>query len=217
MFLRGRPQEQTMWAQFCPKSLNFGKGYKVISFYVDSEALLSRCYVLRKDGWEDRGQLYQRMISKKKIEAIRRYLLDQKRVFINNIIVTLPSDTKLLILNNNTQDISKLMKTAPVKIQLPSEYNSVGLIDGQHRVFSYYEGGAHEEAIEKLRRQQNLLVTGIIYPPSVAAQDKTKFEATLFLEINSTQTNAKSDLKQAIGLLLHPFSAELSLNKLSIS
>lgn len=187
---------------------NFGKGYKVISFYVDPDALLRRCYVLRKDGWEDRGQLYQRMISKKKIEAIRRYLLDQKRVFINNIIVTLPSDTKLLDSKGNTQDISKLLKTAPVKIQLPSNYNSIGLIDGQHRVFSYYEGGAHEADIEKLRRQQNLLVTGIIYPPSITALDKTKFEATLFLEINSTQTNAKSDLKQAIGLLLHPFSAE---------
>ncbi len=187
---------------------NFGKGYKVISFYVDPDALLRRCYVLRKDGWEDKGQLYQRMISRKKVEAIRKYLLDQKRVFINNIIVTLPSDTKLLDSTNNTQDISKLMKTAPVRIQLPSDFNSIGLIDGQHRVFSYYEGGTHEVDIEKLRRQQNLLVTGIIYPPSVTALDKTKFEATLFLEINSTQTNAKSDLKQAIGLLLHPFSAE---------
>ena len=52
----------------------------------------------------------------------------------------------------------------------------------------------------------NLLVTGIIYPPAIKAEDKTKFEATLFLEINATQTNAKSDLKQAISLLLDPFS-----------
>jgi DGQHR domain-containing protein len=187
---------------------NFGKGYKVISMYVDPEALLSTCYVLRKDGWEDRGQLYQRMISKRKIEAIRKYLISQKRVFINNIIVTLPSNTKLLDDNGNTQDISKLQKTAPVKIQLPSDYNSIGLIDGQHRVFSYYEGGLNEEQIGKLRKQQNLLVTGIVYPPGLTALKKTKFEATLFLEINSTQTNAKSDLKQAIGLLLHPFSSE---------
>ena len=82
--------------------------------YVDPEALLSTCYVLRKDGWEDRGQLYQRMISKRKIEAIRKYLLAQKRVFINNIIVTLPSDTKLIDDSGNTQDISKLQKTAPI-------------------------------------------------------------------------------------------------------
>jgi DGQHR domain-containing protein len=187
---------------------NFGKGYKLISFYVDPEALLKRCYVLRRDRWEDKGNLYQRMISKSKIESIRRYLLQNKRVFINNIIVTLPSATKLLDASGNTQDPSKILKTAPVRIQLPSDYNSVGLIDGQHRVFSYYEGGMNEDEIRKLRTQQNLLVTGIIYPQGTNNLDKIKFEATLFLEINSTQTNAKSDLKQAIGVLLTPFAPE---------
>ena len=53
-----------------------------------------------------------------------------------------------------------------------------------------------------------MLVTGIIYPSSITATSKTKFEATLFLEINANQTNAKSELKQAIGLLLRPFSQE---------
>lgn len=42
----------------------------------------------------------------------------------------------------------------------------------------------------------------------MSKQDRIKFEAKLFLEINATQTNAKSDLKQAIGLLLNPFSPE---------
>lgn len=187
---------------------NFGKGYKVISFYVDPDALLNRCYVLRKDGWEEKGQLYQRMIVRSKIESIRRYLLQQGRVFINNIIVTLPDKTKLLGADNIPLDVSKVLKTTSVKIQLPMGYNSVGLIDGQHRVFSYYEGGAHEDKISKLRTQQNLLVTGIIFPSHVSVLDRAKFEATLFLEINSTQTSARSDLKQVIGLLLRPFSNE---------
>lgn len=42
----------------------------------------------------------------------------------------------------------------------------------------------------------------------MSARDKEKFEARLFLEINSTQTNAKAQLKQAIGLVLDPFSSE---------
>jgi len=146
------------------------------------------------------------MIGKTKIESIRRYLRSKKRVFINNIIVTLPSNTRLINSEGNTFDPRSVKKTEPVEIQLPSEYNSVGLIDGQHRVFSYYEGGNHESDFATLRQQQNLLVTGIIYPPSIKPEDKTKFEATLFLEINATQTNAKSDLKQAISLLLDPFS-----------
>jgi DGQHR domain-containing protein len=185
---------------------HFPRGYKVVSFYVDPAALLERCYVLRKDGWDEKGGLYQRMIGKKKIEAIRKYLLSKKRVFINNIIVTLPSNTKLIDSEGHTFNPTGITKTEPVEIQLPSEYNSIGLIDGQHRVFSYYEGGSHEKQFAVLRKQQNLLVTGVIYPATIRVEDKTKFEATLFLEINATQTNAKSDLKQAISLLLEPYS-----------
>ncbi len=185
---------------------HFPPGYKVVSFYVAPEALLQRCYVLRKDGWGDESGLYQRMISRTKVEAIRKYLLGKKRVFINNIIVTLPSGTQLTRDNGTTVDPSKITDTEPGNIQLPFEYNSIGLIDGQHRVFSYYEGGKDEEAIALLRLQQNLLVTGVIYPSHMSKADQSKFEATLFLEINATQTNARSDLKQAIGVLLQPFS-----------
>ena len=120
----------------------------------------------------------------------------------------MPSDTKLLDAGGSPLNMALVSNTAPARIQLPSVYNSIGLIDGQHRVFSYYEGGSSEAEIRTLRKQQNLLVTGIVYPPSISATDKTKFEAKLFLEINSTQTNARSDLKQAIELLLRPFSAE---------
>jgi hypothetical protein len=68
---------------------HFPPGFKVVSFYVAPAVLLERCYVLRKDGWGDEDGLYQRMISRAKVEAIRKYLLSEKRVFINNIIVTL--------------------------------------------------------------------------------------------------------------------------------
>ena len=187
---------------------NFPKGYKVVSFYVDPESLLERSYVLRNDGWRDEIGLYQRMISKAKINAIRKYLNIEGRVFINNIIVTLPSTTKLLDSKRNTVDPVKLKRTEPGTIEIPKGYNYIGLIDGQHRVFAYHEGGVYEDNISKMRKRQNLLVTGIIYPPGVKPIDKTKFEANLFLEINSTQTNAKSDLKQTIGLMLKPFSSE---------
>jgi DGQHR domain-containing protein len=187
---------------------HFPDGYKVVSFYVDPAALLERCYVLRKDGWSDDAGLYQRMISHKKIESIRKYLLGKKRVFINNIIVTLPNSTQLTDDNGKTLDPAKIHQTEPGNILLPYEYNSIGLIDGQHRVYSYYEGGRDEAKISILRVQQNLLVTGVIYPQNISRAERSKFEATLFLEINATQTNAKSDLKQAIGVLLQPFSQD---------
>lgn len=195
---------------------NFDKGYKVVSFYIKPSSLLKRSYVLRRDGWRDEGGLYQRMISSTKINAIRKYLNVEERVFINNIIVTLPSTTKIVDDQGNTVDHTKITKTEPVTIQIPNGFNVVGIIDGQHRVYAYHQGGDFEEKIARLREKQNLLVTGIIYPDKVKEIDKTKFEANLFLEINSTQTNAKSDLKQAIGLLLRPFSSD-SIAKATIN
>lgn len=186
----------------------FPEGYKVVSFYIQPSALLSRAYVLRRDGWRDRAGLYQRMILRAKLDSIRKYLVDQKRVFVNNIIVTLPSGTKILDANENTINTTAIHTTQPAVISIPSEFNSVGIIDGQHRVFSYYEGGANENVIGALRSQQNLLVTGIIYPDNVSDPEKTRFEAGLFLEINSTQSNAKSELKQAINQLIRPFLAD---------
>ena len=189
-------------------SSNFDRGFKVVSFYIDPSALLRRAYVLRKDGWRDSYSMYQRMISKTKITSIRNYLKENKRVFVNNIIVTLPEDTKIVDNKNNTVDPGNISKTQPVTIMLPQKVNSIGLIDGQHRTYSYFESTTDDSEIEKLRNKQNLLVTGIIYLEGIKNVEKEKFEARLFLEINSNQTNAKSDLKQAIGLVLNPFSAE---------
>lgn len=187
---------------------NFGAGFKVVSFYVNPEGILQRGYVLRRQGWRSGATVYQRMISRKKIEAVRRYLLDQTRVFINNIIVTLPDDTKLLDPDGNTINTAIIKDTQPGVIQLPNTHNSVGIIDGQHRVFSYYEGGAKDEVIGGLRKLQNLLVTGVMFPPGMPDEEKLKFEAKLFLEINSNQTNAKSDLKQDLAIILQPFAPE---------
>jgi hypothetical protein len=133
-------------------------------------------------------------------------------VFVNNIVVTLPDSTKVLDPKGDTVAAGKLKKTSPACIQIPREFNSVGIIDGQHRILSYHEGGKFEDEIAILRERQNLLATGIIYPSGVTAEAKAQFEAQLFLEINSTQTTAKSYLKQAIALLLTPFS-EISIAK----
>lgn len=91
-----------------------------------------------------------------------------------------------------TVDASILNSTAPVTIKLPDKPNSIGIIDGQHRVFAYHESKDDDADIAALRIQQNLLITGIIYPEGISDLEREKFEAKLFLEINSTQTNAKS-------------------------
>jgi len=186
---------------------DFKEGYKIVSFYIDAKSLISRAYVLRKEGWKDHDGLYQRMLLKSKIDSMRSYLFNEERVFINNIIVTLPEDQiKLFDTDGNLVKPEDFKDKAPVKIQIKEGFNIIGLVDGQHRVYAYHEGkDKYTEKVTELRNKQNLLATGIIYPESESEPERLKFEAKLFLEINANQASARSELKNAIKLLLDPF------------
>lgn len=186
----------------------FPSGYKVVTFYVDPDTLMSLSYVLRKDGWLDGDGLYQRMISKSKIRSMRQYLAQDERVFINNVIVSLPPTTKVLDPQSKRQlDYSNITKTTPITVEIPIRFNSIGVIDGQHRVFSYHEGDdAYEKQIAPKRKKQQLLVTGVVYPEILSDEDQRGFEAQLFLEINDKQTRTRADLRQAIEAIVNPFS-----------
>lgn len=183
----------------------FPKGYKVVSFYADAGSLLQRAFVLRRDGWRGSFEAYQRMLLPSKLESIRGKLRSNQQVAINNIIATLPPDVKPMK-GGSTVDVSTLTKTAPVEITLPARANSIGLVDGQHRLYSYYRMREDDPTIAKLRDQQNLLVTGIIYPDGIPEGEKERFEASLFLSINSNQTSAAPGLRQEIEVLLDPYS-----------
>lgn len=202
----------------------YQKGFKVVSFYADPETLLEMSYVLRKDSWRDDEGLYQRILIKSKISKMRQYLTSQKRVFVNNVIVTLPNEA---IINDpqtgKNVDNSQLTVVSPVRVSIPLKANMIGLVDGQHRVFCYHEAPNDSLDIEiaKQRVRQNLLVTGLIFPNSWSEKARREFEAKLFLEINDTQARAKSVLKQSIEVILNPYStlaiAKEVTNKLSKS
>jgi DGQHR domain-containing protein len=185
----------------------FPKGYKVVSFLIEPSRLLEQSYVLRKDSWRDKDCLYQRLLTKNKINSMRTYLTEENRVFINNIIVTLPTNTEIFDKNGLQVKVSKIDQMQVVKIQLNRELNSIGIVDGQHRVFTYHEGLDNaDKIISVLREKQHLLLTGIIYPENITESERIKFEAKLFLEINDKQKRAKGDLKQAIETIVNPFS-----------
>lgn len=197
---------------------SFKDGYKIVSFYIDAESLLRRAYVLRQSSWrniEDVGH-YQRMLTPAKITKMRRYLTDRNRVFINNIISSIAikkiklydDNKKQLLLDGNGQFVDgNSGEVTPASIEINDESNIIGIIDGQHRIFAYHEGDdQYEERIKKIRKDQNLLVTGILFPSNESDQNRLKFEANLFLEINTNQENVKSTLTQEIEAMLSPFS-----------
>ena len=194
--------------------------FKLVSFYVDPKTLLETSYVLRKDSWEDKDSLYQRMLIRSKLAGMRRYLAEERRVYINNVIVSLDSQVAFKDHAGANIPFSQLRGAQQIKVSIPRKYNSIGLIDGQHRVFSYYEGDDEfEPAISDLRSKQQLLVTGIVFPSALSELERHKFEARLFLEINDKQSRARGDLKQAIETIVSPYTstaiAKLVISKMS--
>ncbi|MBN1585309.1 DGQHR domain-containing protein [Candidatus Uhrbacteria bacterium] len=198
----------------------FPADYKLVSFLIDPETLLKQCYVLRKDGWQDKDCVYQRILVSGKISNMRKYLTTEGRVFVNNVIVTLPDDVKINQFETSTpisEPISAGAVKHPVTIEIPEKSGNIGIIDGQHRVFSYHEGDdEYEKNISKLRNEQHLLVTGIVFPKSISENERVKFEAKLFLEINDKQTRTKAALRQVISAIVDPFN-ETSIAKMVVN
>ena len=199
---------------------SFKEGYKIVSFYIDAESLIKRAYVLRQEGWREKENIgyYQRMLVSKKISNMRKYLTEEKRVFINNIISTISEDNiKLLDQTGNIIQINDngdfegnnaSTNVTPATIEIDDMCNIIGIIDGQHRTYAYHEGDdPYESIIKRLRKVQNLLVTGIIFPRKESKEHRRKFEANMFLEINLNQTKVSSKLQQEIELLITPFSS----------
>lgn len=194
---------------FLPESPSgYPEGHKLVSFLADPESLLERAYVLRSNGWETGARPYQRLLIPKKIRDMRKYLTRTGRVFVNNIIVTLPSKLSAFDGAQQPVDIHNWNRLdQQLEIELPHDFGTVGIVDGQHRLLCYHEGNdAAERAIGKLRRKQHLLVTGIIYPQTQSPESRSEFESRLFLEINDKQNRVRSDLRQEIQMLVDPWS-----------
>lgn len=208
--LSSSSQSHEYAGQLLPDSMSsFPSGFRVVSFYADPERLIPAAYVLRRDGWRDSSHLYQRVLVRGKIAKMRKYLIDQKRVFVNNLIVTLPAETALNEPSAKGANVPEkdLNKARPVTVSIPVGYSKIGIIDGQHRLFCYHEGqDPLETKIALLRKRQHLLVTGIIYPTGTKEKARLEFEAKLFLEINDTQTRARPALRQDIETIVRPFS-----------
>ena len=152
-----------------------------------ADDLMQCAYVLRKENWEDSIYLYQRLIKSDRIRNIREFVGTNKKAFINNIIVSLPNDVEFRDSKNNIVKINEESEFRSLRIRIKKEINSIGIIDGQHRVFAHYKAPKeekYEETISLVRSKLHLLVTGLIFPPEINTQDKRKAESEIFLQIN---------------------------------
>lgn len=183
-------------------------GIRMVSFMMSAEKLMANCYVLRKDSWEESMEFYQRLIKKQRITNIRKYLATKKRTFFNNIIVSLPDEVYFLDKQTNKQlSIDQIKDAGDYKLVLPDEFNTICVIDGQHRVFAHFHGEDNlDKKIRPLRKKLHLLVTGLIYPTTMSYTDRIKYESEIFLDINDNAKKVSADLLLFIQTLRDPFS-----------
>ncbi len=180
------------------------KGVQIVSFLMRAEDLMQCAYVLRKENWEDSMYLYQRLIKPYRIKNIREFVGTQKKSFINNIIVSLPNNVEFTDYQGNPVNITNESEFRSLKIRIKKEINSIGIIDGQHRVFAHYKAPKeekYEEVIETIRSKLHLLVTGLIFTSKINAQDRRKAESDIFLQINANQRKVRPALLQHIEAL----------------
>jgi DGQHR domain-containing protein len=182
-------------------------GVRVVSFMLSASQLMKNAYVLRKDNWQDSVELYQRLVKPARIQNIRKHLATKEAAFVNNIIVSLPDGVRFSDTDGNQvciEDIQDYEKSYTMSIV--DEFNSICIIDGQHRVYAHHEGGSLEEKIAPLRDKLHLLVTGLIFPLDMDDQKRRTFESEIFLDINSNARPVPPDVLLFIQTLQDPFS-----------
>lgn len=205
----GAGRDEIKTTIICPSDTTGMKdGVRLVSFMLSAKTLIDNSYVLRKDNWEESIGLYQRLIEKNRIQSIRKHVATKKTTFFNNIIVSLPPNISFRDQDDNTvklEDIEDYDKNYTMLI--PNEFNTICVIDGQHRIFAHYEGeDAHEKVISELREKFHLLVTGLVFPPEMTENARRKFESEIFLDINSNARPVPPDVLLFIETLKDRFS-----------
>ena len=180
---------------------------------ISADEMLKIAYVMRRDGWENSDVVYQRLIEKNKIKKIREFLCANQTTFYNNIIAVLPDSVKVEAPGLAPQSIFSVADETQkwTQLSISKDFNTIGIIDGQHRVYAYYEGGKFDDKVAKLRKKLHLLVTGIVFPASMSEQEKRKVQSKIFVDING---NAKP---VDAGLLLHIGKMQAPLADTSIA
>jgi len=182
---------------------------RIVSFMISAETLLETCYVLRKDNWEDHAWLYQRLVETEKIRKIRRFLAGKGEAFFNNIIVALPDNVRFCDDAGNQVSLDQIGANQHCSLELYKEWNSICVIDGQHRIYAHYEGpttDSLEPQIASLRKKLHLLVTGLVFPQEMSPMERAQIQSQIFVDINSNAKVVPPDVLLHIEMISNPFS-----------
>lgn len=188
-------------------STGFSNGVRLVSFMISADVLLRNAFVLRKDNWGYSTDLYQRLIDAGRIKKIRQYVAAEGSAFLNNIIVGLPPNVTFQTAAGKPIDLADVQDYSAYRMTIPDEFNSLCIIDGQHRVFAHYEGVDDlEDRVAAVRSKVHLLATGLVFPENMDELERLKLQSEIFLDINSNSKPVPADVLLAIQSLRAPYA-----------
>lgn len=172
-------------------------GHKYYSFSIEPNVLLKLGYVLhRNDSNKEAMPTYQRIIKKDRIKKVREFV-DAGGYFPNSIIVSINTGKKPLKFEMAKQD--KNTTTAKMGLlYLPQMYQSIYIIDGQHRLYGYSDS--------KYKEKNTI--------PVVAFENLDKEEQIrIFMDINENQKAVPKNLRNTLEEDLNYYSVNNTLNR----
>lgn len=146
--------------------------YEIFLFSITPEKLLKTSVVFRKAS-EENKDAFQRILKKKRLMDIGKYVNRIDTSLPTDIVISLPDEVEIkeLKLFDPHPHLSDENDVKLVRLSIPLKYGSLEIIDGQHRLFGFVY------AEEQVKRKFNLLLTALRDP---GASRKKQ----LFIDIN---------------------------------
>ncbi len=159
--------------------------YNVYNFSCKASELLKFASVARRTPVKEELSSYQRLISPKRIKDIgENFITNEKGFFPNNIVLKLEQDKVKFEKKsfNDTIDFSGFDSEIGI-LSIKEDYNSAWVIDGQHRLFSFYK--VDESNLQSINDVVNVAaIVGV--PPEK--------EVEYFIDINDKSKSVPKDL-----------------------
>ncbi|MDD4069954.1 MAG: DGQHR domain-containing protein [Candidatus Izemoplasmatales bacterium] len=175
-------------------------GLKYYSFLIEPEKLLKVSYVLHRSKANHKMMpTYQRLIKKDRLKSVREYV-NNGGYFPNSLIVSIDTNNKGLKFDLSTPKLDE-NNSRVGHLYLPQTYQSVYVIDGQHRLYGYSD--------------TNYADNNTI--PVVAFLDLDKNEQVrMFMDINQNQKAVSKSLRNTLNIDLLWDSDDANERKLSL-
>ncbi|MDY6070621.1 MAG: DGQHR domain-containing protein [Bacilli bacterium] len=159
-------------------------GLTYYSFVIEPARLLKIAYILHRNKANHRMMpTYQRLIKKDRLKAIREYV-NQGGYFPNSLIVSIDSNgrgVRFDAAQARNGDCPSRIGT----LHLPKQYQSVYVIDGQHRLYGYSE--------TQWADKNSVPVVAFVDLPK---EDQVK----MFMDINQNQKPVSKSLRNTLNI-----------------